>query len=268
MTDHLPIRNLKAREEFRKKTVSFGLDPDDDWIGGYVDYEWGKLRHILDVVLNKNKVTTLEFGCNIGASAVVAALKGHSVYAVDIEQKNIELAVLNAAQYGVSENTLFTLIKPTDPLPYDDEFFDAIICNSVFEYVNEVYLEHALKQLNRVLKPGGKIIITGTSNRFSPKEVHRGQWLINYLPKSLGKLIYGNKYQIGINPFKVLRLLKGYENLDLSEDGKLYIEIKKRFGLSKVSLSILKFLKWLLRPFKISIGLLTPSFSVNLRKPK
>ena len=269
MTGQLPQINLEAREEFRQKAVSFGLNPDDKWIGGYVEYEWGKLKHTLDVVLDKDKVKILEFGCNIGASAVIAALCGHVVYAVDIKQKNIELANLNAAQYGVGEQIFFTLINPTDPLPYDDAFFDAIICNSVLEYVNDECLKQVLKQLDRVLKPDGKIIITGTSNRMAPKEVHKGKWFINYFPKSLGKLIYGNKkYQIGLHPFRVLRAFKGYENLDLLDNGKLYLEIKKRFGLSSLNLNILRFLKWVLRPFKISVGLLTPSFSVNLRKPK
>ncbi len=43
-------------------------------------------------------------------------------------------------------------------LPFADNTFDAIITSEVFEHIFN--LENILKELNRVLKPGGKILIT------------------------------------------------------------------------------------------------------------
>ena len=43
-------------------------------------------------------------------------------------------------------------------LPFEDNRFDSILCSEVFEHIFN--LEEILKELNRVLKPGGKILIT------------------------------------------------------------------------------------------------------------
>lgn len=153
------------------------------------------------------------------------------------------------------------MIEQNTPLSYEDGSFEVIICNSVLEYVDEDDLKRTLAELDRLLKPGGKIIITGTSNRLSLKEVHSSRWFINYLPRSL------NQSQIGINPFRVVRAFKGYKNLDLVDGGEKYFETRRRFGQSENRVSFLKFLTQTLKVFKISVGLLTPSFSVMLQKP-
>ncbi len=267
--DKIPIKDFGAREKFRNLSLSSGYNPDDRWIGGYVDYEWGKVRHILDLLVKEKHQTILEFGCNIGATAVVTALLGHSVEAVDIDKFNADMAKLNALQYGVADRVNCHLVKDGERLDFNDGYFDVIICNSVLEYVEYDNFSTVMKELDRLLKPGGLLIITGTSNRLSPKEVHRGRWFINYLPTNLGKIIWGKgRYQRGVNPFRVMHALKHYVNLDLQDNGKLYFEIKKRFGLSAKAMAILKLLKKIFHPLGISVGLLTPSFSVNLRKPQ
>jgi SAM-dependent methyltransferase len=43
-------------------------------------------------------------------------------------------------------------------IPFPDNSFDSILCSEVFEHLFN--LEHTLKELNRVLKPGGYILIT------------------------------------------------------------------------------------------------------------
>lgn len=261
LTRTLSIGESNAKDKFRSKATALGYDPDGDWVGGYVDYEWGKVKHILDVYLGENKHTILEFGCNIGATAIVAARLGHKVQAVDTDETNVELGILNAEQYGVGNNIEFSQITQNGHLSYEDGFFEVIICNSVLEYVDGDDLERTIAELDRLLKPGGTVIITGTSNRLSAKEVHSGRWFINYLPRAL------NQFQIGVNPFRVIKAFKGYKNLDLIDGGEKYVETRRRFGQSKNRIYFLKFLTGVLRLFNISVGLLTPSFSVVLQKP-
>ena len=43
-------------------------------------------------------------------------------------------------------------------IPFEDQFFDGIICTEVLEHVFNI--DEVLKELNRVLKPNGKAIIT------------------------------------------------------------------------------------------------------------
>ena len=43
-------------------------------------------------------------------------------------------------------------------IPFEDSRFDSILCSEVFEHIFN--LEEILRELNRVLKPGGKMLIT------------------------------------------------------------------------------------------------------------
>jgi len=50
-------------------------------------------------------------------------------------------------------------IKATvESMPSDSNYYDVILCTEVMEHVESIYC--ALKEMKRVLKPGGKIIIT------------------------------------------------------------------------------------------------------------
>ena len=49
-------------------------------------------------------------------------------------------------------------IAPLDNLPIDDASFDAILCTQVLEHLE--YPREAVKELFRVLKPGGKLFLT------------------------------------------------------------------------------------------------------------
>ena len=56
------------------------------------------------------------------------------------------------------ENEVIDVFYDGITLPFENNRFDAIFSSEVFEHVFN--LEHMLKELNRVLKPGGKMLIT------------------------------------------------------------------------------------------------------------
>ena len=97
----------------------------------------GQIRHTIEAMIEGNGNKIMEFGCSLGATTIVSALLGHEVYSVDIEENMMMLAKFNAGQYGVSEITDFKIIVPAGKLPFEDNSFDAIICNSVLEYVED-----------------------------------------------------------------------------------------------------------------------------------
>lgn len=67
-------------------------------------------------------------------------------------------------------------------LPYADGSFDGITSTEVFEHVEN--REDFTKELYRVLKPGGKLIITAP-NKLFPMECEFHLPLLSYLPKKL-----------------------------------------------------------------------------------
>lgn len=50
------------------------------------------------------------------------------------------------------------VIDPSKPYPFDDNYFDCILCTQVLEHIQN--LDHTIMEIDRVLKPGGFIIIT------------------------------------------------------------------------------------------------------------
>ena len=77
---------------------------------------------------------------------------GH-VTAVDYAEKMVE--VCNAKYAGVPNVSV--AVQRVENLDFPSEFYDAVTCFGLFPHLERK--EAALAQLNRVLKPGGKLII-------------------------------------------------------------------------------------------------------------
>ncbi len=213
-----------------------GLGPYNKWVGGYVEYEWQHVRHLIEAIIGDKRSQILEFWRNFGTTSVVAAILGHDVCAVDINQDLIDLAELNAAQYGVSDKVNYDCITPGTQLSYDAERFDVVLCNSVLEYISPEDMEPALKEIDRVLKPGG-VLVTGTSNRLSPREVHSGKWFINYIPRAWDGFFFNGEHpERGLNPFNLMHILKDYKNLDMDRQESIYFKVKELSDISAVKL--------------------------------
>jgi ubiquinone/menaquinone biosynthesis C-methylase UbiE len=51
-------------------------------------------------------------------------------------------------------------IEQVDKMPFKDNYFDAVSMLAVFEHLEPSRLEHILKEINRILKPGGMYVMT------------------------------------------------------------------------------------------------------------
>jgi 2-polyprenyl-3-methyl-5-hydroxy-6-metoxy-1,4-benzoquinol methylase len=200
------IVDTELDQRYRELAAEQGYDPDSLWVGGYVDYEWTHGRYFLEHFVDHiNAKQVLEFGCNHGATSIVLALLGAQVTAIDIDADVIKLAQANAARYGVADNINFVHCTDTKKLPFEDQQFDMVTCNSVLEYVEPSDLLAVEQAIDRTLKNTGLILIYSTSNRLWPKEVHSGRWLVNYLPKWFDQWISPeNSLQRGVFPNQLL----------------------------------------------------------------
>ena len=92
----------------------------------------------------------LELGCGCGAIATsIGAFTGSTMYGQNIDKSQIEKAWENPSLR--KEN--FTVGDFNVPLKYDDNMFDAVYAIQPMTYVTD--LEFTLKEVFRVLKPGG-----------------------------------------------------------------------------------------------------------------
>ncbi len=119
--------------------------------------------------LLKNKIV-LDLGCFTGGRTAVWAKRYDikTIYGIDIDSVYIEAARLFSQKMG--NNTHFQ-ISYGEELPFEDNFFDAIITSDTFEHVRD--LKKVLQECQRVLKGDG-IIICSFPQYLSPFEHHLG----------------------------------------------------------------------------------------------
>ncbi len=261
------VVNQQAYDDFRTciKT-QFNADPDSQWYGGYVAYEWEHLRYALSALpFSLEGKETLEFGCNIGASAIILAHLGANVTAIDVNHDAINATSLNVAAYGKESQVKACYFPDTAKLPFEDNQFDLILANSVLEYVpySQIYL--VLSELKRILKPNGIFMIMGTANRLSPCEVHSKRWFVNYMPRFVDRIL-GYNWQRGLSPWTLLHSFKEYKFLEHDDYSKSYLEIREKFGWSQRKCTVIRFLAYILFPFGLAPSLLTPSITATFQK--
>ncbi len=94
----------------------------------------------------------LDVGCGMGAGTIAIAreLGCREVFGVDFVQAYLR----DAQARGVHT---FHVDLDSDALPFEDDFFDAILCSEVIEHV--VDSDHVLREIRRVLSPDGVCVI-------------------------------------------------------------------------------------------------------------
>lgn len=100
----------------------------------------------------------LDAGCGPGEVSAALIDSGYDVWGVDIA----EPMILHARRRCTSDQFR---VGDIEDMPFPDNTFDAIVCLGVIEYLDADH--DALKEIARVLKPGGRAIIS-TPNAVCP----------------------------------------------------------------------------------------------------
>ncbi len=128
-----------------------------------------KLREMAGWLSIRPGSTVLDVGTGTGVFLpYLAAVVGGDgrIVAVDVAERMLRLAVakslagnLRYVQAGASR------------LPLPDTYFDAVVCYSSFPHLTP--LEETLRELNRVLVRGGRLLVCHTSSREKINGIHR-----------------------------------------------------------------------------------------------
>ena len=123
-----------------------------------------ELRNHLGTTDTDAKV--LDFGCGVGRIALrLHAEHGWPTHACDVNPAAV--TYLESQLPDVS--CAVTDYDP--PLPYPDEFFDAVLSVSIWTHIPEDAQDRWLAEMSRILKPGGLALLT-TSGRKALKARH------------------------------------------------------------------------------------------------
>src|SRR6266545_5798677 len=135
------------------------------------------LKHLLPLVQCYIEPTTrrvLDFGCGSGGSAIALAMvyPGLRCYGTDIDAGEIAIARERAKLYHVADRCEFHHVAASQPLSFDDGFFDFCQCSSVLEYAVTVDVRRfCIQEMVRLVKQDG-LLFFSVPNRLYPLEIH------------------------------------------------------------------------------------------------
>lgn len=129
-----------------KSRVDRYLDPPLD--------TWHELEYCYALLGDAKDKTVLEYGCGDGNNTLVLALRGAKVKALDISPDLIELAKKRLEVNQVQGDVEF-IVGSAHDIPLPDESVDIIFGMAILHHLD---LELSAKEVNRVLKKGGRAI--------------------------------------------------------------------------------------------------------------
>lgn len=146
----------------------------------------------------------LDLGCGAGQLAAALMLEGQDVIGLDVSLEWLVVADrLVFAEAGRRPQLVAAL---AEALPFGDGMIGAVMSLDVIEHVGDQ--PGYLREINRVLSPGGHAAFT-TPNRFSlAAEPHVGVWGVGWLPRSRQKAYVAWRSSL---PYDYVRLLSSPE---------------------------------------------------------
>jgi SAM-dependent methyltransferase len=111
--------------------------------------------HGTDWWLGPDVDSLLDVGCNVGAWLRDCASRYPGARLAGVEINDAALEVARARVRGADLHR-----ASAENLPLPDESFQYVTCNEVLEHVPERFRALALREIRRVLRPGGRLILT------------------------------------------------------------------------------------------------------------
>jgi ubiquinone/menaquinone biosynthesis C-methylase UbiE len=145
-----------------------------DWEAGTYDEKWSisfdercieyardRFEHVAGPTRTPY-ATALELGCGTGFFTLNLKLAGvlEHGHVTDLSPGMVEVAKRNARSLGFDVEGR---VADAERLPYDDDTFDLVVGHAVLHHIPDV--EQAMREVLRVLKPGGRFVFAGEPTR-------------------------------------------------------------------------------------------------------
>jgi SAM-dependent methyltransferase len=186
------------------------------------DENTGRLRFLAKRIGAGEKV--LDIGIGNGTFERLAKSRGAEVFCLDPSAESIE-----RAKRELNMDSEHAKCGYSQAIPFSDSLFDAVVMSEVLEHLSDEISEPTLREVKRVLKPGGRLLATvparedlAINNVVCPhcdKSFHRWGHVRSFTPESFRALL---------SP-----------NFDLNEvKEKKFITWERRKGAAKVAAAV------------------------------
>ncbi|MFA5925686.1 MAG: class I SAM-dependent methyltransferase [Parcubacteria group bacterium] len=192
---------MKKRETEKKilSNLETGYDSIADKFSNTRAFMWRDLGFMKNLVESDGYI--LDFGCGNGRLAGFFEGNYGKYVGTDISQKLLNIA----RQRYSSEKTEFIKVNPMfERLPFGDGYFDTVFSIAVFHHFpSREYALQVSKELYRISKPGGKIVISvwnlWQKQYLKYHQKTNKEWMDANIPFKSGERIF-NRYH---HPFKI-----------------------------------------------------------------
>ncbi len=154
-----------------------------------IDVSWRK--KVVKLVGENNPKQILDIATGTGDLAIMMAqLNPERIVGLDISKGMLNVGKQKIKKVSLSEK-IKMVVGDSENIPFDDNTFDAITVS--FGVRNFENLDKGLKEILRVLKPGGKFVVLETSNptKFPFKQGYK--FYTNFILPIIGKLFSKDK---------------------------------------------------------------------------
>jgi demethylmenaquinone methyltransferase/2-methoxy-6-polyprenyl-1,4-benzoquinol methylase len=152
--------NISENYDGLNRVISFGID-----------VKWRK--KVVAIIGKNNPKQILDIATGTGDLAIMmAGLNPDKVIGLDISAGMLEVGKQKIAKANLSDK-IEMIVGDSENMPFDDNTFDAITVS--FGVRNFANLNNGLKEIKRVLKPGGTFVVLETSvpTKFPYKQGYR-----------------------------------------------------------------------------------------------
>ena len=150
MTDFNKIENYYKKFDEKNRLINDN--------SGRLEYEM--TMKILENELPKEGVI-LDLGGAAGAYSFPLAEKGYKVYLADLSKDLIEQAIARKTEEECKNLVSCDVVNAIDLSIYEDNLFDVVLAfEPLYHLLEENEREKCVAEINRVLKPGGKVFVS------------------------------------------------------------------------------------------------------------
>ena len=220
--------NKKEQVADMFNSIAYRYDFMNRFLSTGIDTSWRKkaISQLKEIAPEK----ILDVATGTGDVAIMASemLKPKKIIGIDISEGMLELGRKKIEKLGLT-GTIELQAGDSEVINFEDNSFDAVTV--AFGVRNFQHLEQGLKEMRRVLRPGGKLVVLEFSKSRNKLFAALCNFYMNTVTPAIGKLFAKNK-----NAYQYLN-----DSVQAFPEGQSLLNIMNEAGFTQTYLKTLSF---------------------------